>query len=82
MYFTFLEFFSVYNFVCHTSTSIDVVVEKTSEDRLQKTKCHLTIPNEAKQIFCIYKLINRVYFGKQSIYYPEVEIISKREKMT
>ena len=39
------KFCSVYNFVSQTWFGIDVGVEETSEDRLQKMKCHLTMPS-------------------------------------
>ena len=39
------KFCSVYNLVFQTWFGIDVGVEETSEDRLQKMKCHLTMPS-------------------------------------
>ena len=92
-------YFSVYKAGSQTRLSIDVGIKETSEARLQKLICHLTMDsnsesynlwvglwfNDAKrseEIFLHIGLYKQSLFGKQSIYFPEVEIVWKRDKMT
>ena len=47
----------------------------TSNIRNLRNEVSFNDAERSEANFFVYRPINRVYFGKQSIYFPEVEII-------